>query len=254
LLAGDKAPARKIVEAVRAVGRVEVAGPDLSGSPSKRRKARNAWLAKHAHSEAERLGAELPPPVARFLVERVAEERIDGVSGVLDIAGEVGKLVAYAGGEPIDEQMVRVVTPEHPGARAFEFVDAITAGDAPRALGLLQDMASGAHPVSPERIQVALARHFRAVRRAQALGPSPSPDEVSEVTGLSGWPATKVAKQAGALAPPVVSSALIRTAALELDLRVGSLRHAGRKPEDGERLILERASRDLLDTFRRDDP
>lgn len=247
LLAGEKAPSKDLLDAVAAVGVVEHAGPELSGSKAAQRRGRSAWLAEQATKEAERLGKELPARVARYLVDRVSEERAGAVATALEVRTEVAKLVAYAGLDPIDTDMVDTVTPSHPEARSYELADAITAGDRERAYGLLQDMASGADPQSPTGVQAALSRHFRAVAEAQAVGPRPSPDEVSARTGLHGFPARKVAEQASALPSGAGVSALIRVAAGELDLRVNHLSQLGRSRDDGSRLMLEAITRDLLE-------
>lgn len=246
LLVGEKAPAKNVVEAVSAVGVVEHAGPDLSGSKVAQRRGRAAWLAEQAQKEAHRLGKELPASAAAYLVGRVSEERAGAVATALEVRSEVGKLVAYAGMEPIDKAAVDAVTPAHPEARSYELADAITAGDSERAFRLLQDMATGADPQSPMGIQSALSRHFRAVAEAQAIGPDPTADQVSERTGMSGFPARKVAEQARDLPAGSGASALIRVSAAELDLRLSHLAQLGRSRDDGTRIMLEAVTRDLL--------
>ncbi|MGI9539942.1 MAG: DNA polymerase III subunit delta [Miltoncostaeaceae bacterium] len=247
LLAGEKAPGKDLLDAVAAVGVVEHAGPELSGSKAAQRRGRAAWLVEQASKEAQRLGKELSAGVARHLVERVSEERAGAVASALEVRTEVAKLVAYSGLDPIDVAMVDAVTPAHPEARSYELADAITEGDRERAYGLLQDMASGADPQNPTGVQAALSRHFRAVAEAQAAGPRPSPDEVTARTGLQGFPARKVADQAATLPDGAGVSALIRVAAGELDLRVNHLAQLGRSRDDGSRLMLEAITRDLLE-------
>ena len=46
--------------------------------------------------------------------------------------------------------------------------------------------------------------------------------------------------------PGAARRAVARLAELELDLRVSALRELGRSRDDGERLVLETAARDLL--------
>lgn len=247
LLTADKAPSKDLLEAVSAVGMVEHAGPELSGSRAAQRRGRATWLSEQAVKEAERLGKELPPRVARHLVDRVSEERAGAVATALEVRTEVAKLVAYCGLDPIDTDAVDAVTPAHPEARSYELADAITEGDRTRAYGLLQDMASGADPQNPNAVQAALGRHFRSVAEAQDIGPRPSAEEVTARTGVQGFPARKIADQAAALPPGAGASALIRLAAGELDLRVNHLAQLGRSRDDGSRMMLEAIARDLLE-------
>ena len=64
-------------------------------------------------------------------------------------------------------------------------------------------------------------------------------------TGVQGYPARKLAEKADR-PPEAVRRIVARPAELELDLRVGALRELGRSRDDGERLVLETAARDLL--------
>jgi DNA polymerase III delta subunit len=134
----------------------------------------------------------------------------------------------------------------HPDARVYELADALLAGRADRAYDLLQDLATGDQAQAPIVIQSVLARHYRAVAEAQALGPEATPDQVSAVTGLRGFPAQKAVDQARGLPAGMGERAVVRLAALELDLRVSSLNELGRSSDDGRRLVLELAARDLL--------
>jgi hypothetical protein len=84
------------------------------------------------------------------------------------------------------------------------------------------------------------------VAAVQALG-EVSAAEAGRAVGVgSPYAAQRLLEQARGLAPSVVQGAVARCAALELELRVSSLRGLGRSPDDGERLVLETAARDLL--------
>lgn len=235
----------KLLEAVREAGLVLHYGPD----PKEKGARRAQWFAEHLSKEVNRAGGSIPGPVARRVVDRVMVDRPDarreGVTA-MELSREAEKLTAYADGEAITAEMVEALVPRHPDAKTYELSDALVAGDAARAYDVLQDLATGDDPVAPIVVQVQLANHFRRLADAQALGDAVSPEAVTTATGVSGYPARKLAEQARALAPGAARQAVARLAALELDLRVSALRDLGRSRDDGERLVLETAARDLL--------
>lgn len=241
--AGTLAP--KLHAAVQGLGGELRYGPD----PKAKRGERTRWLAGHFASEVKRLGGSATPALARSVVERVsvdrAEARRQGVTA-LELTREAEKLSAYADGEPITAEMVDALVPRHPDARVYELSDALVAGDAATAYDVLQDLATGDEPAPPIVVQVQLTNHFRRLAEVQALGPDASPDDAARATGVSGFPARKLAEQARALPPGTAQRAVARLAALELELRVSALRELGRGRDDGERLVLEAAARDLL--------
>lgn len=244
LLAGA-APTPKLVEAVKRAGTVLDYGPPAKAG----RKDRTAWYVSYLAEEVARLGGQVSAPVARRLVERVMVERPDdrrqGITAT-ELTSEAEKLVLYAGDETIAAEMVAELVPRHPDARTYELADAVAAGDARRAYGLLQDLATGDQPAAPIVVHSGLTRHFRTLAEAQELGPAASADALTEATGVSGYPARKAVEQARALPVGAARAAVVRLAALELDLRVSTLRQLGRSPDDGARLVLELATRDLL--------
>lgn len=233
------APTPKLVSALSSVGTVLEFGPRAKAS----RRDRARWFTDHVAGECERAGAKLPAALARLVVERVGED-------ALALTQEAAKLAAAAGREPIDRALVDALVVAHPEARSYELADALTSGDRPRVYALLDDLATGDNPTEPIVIQMALARHFRAVAVAQALGPSASPDDVGAVTGLRGYPAQKVVEQARALPEGAGDRCVARLAACELDLRVSALTDLGRSGDDGRRFVLERTARDLLAAVR----
>jgi DNA polymerase III delta subunit len=235
----------KLVEAVAAVGTVLHYGPD----PKDRGRKRTAWFVDHFAKEVGRAGGSVSPAVARRAVERVMVDaqrgRGDGVTA-LELTREAEKLAAYADGEPITGEMVEALVPRHPDAKSYELADALTRGDGGAAYDVLQDLATGDHPVAPILVQVQLANHFRRLATVQAMG-DVSAAEAGRAAGVgSPYAAQRLLEQARALSPSVVQGAVARCAALELELRVSSLRGLGRSPDDGERLVLETAARDLL--------
>lgn len=220
-------------------------GPDPKASKADREK----WLVAHAQAEAERAGGAMSASVARALVERVVVDRPAArTQGLItmELTQEARKLAAYAGGEQIGREMVELLVARHPDARVYELSDAVVAGRAPAAFGLLQDMATGDEPVAPIVVQVQLTNHFRRVATVQALGPRPSQDAVSAATGQKGYPVRKLIEHAEALPAGAGQTAVARLAALELDLRVSAFTKLGRTSVDGARMVLELAVRDLL--------
>jgi DNA polymerase III delta subunit len=236
----------KLHEAVAAAGAVLHYGPD----PKDRGRKRTGWFVEHFVKEAGRAGGSVTQAVARKVVERVMVDpqrgRGEGVTA-LELTREAEKLAAYADGEPITAEMVDALVARHPDAKSYELADALTRGDGAATYEVLQDLATGDHPVAPILVQVQLANHFRRLAAVQAMGPDVAPAEAGRAAGVaSPFAAQRLVEQARGLAPSVVQAAVARCAALELELRVSSLRNLGRSPDDGERLVLETAARDLL--------
>ncbi len=233
------APTPKLVAAIGNHGDVLEYGPPAKAS----RKDKTKWFVQHVVAECERAGQRLPQALARTIVERVGED-------AMALSQEATKLAMAAGPDGIDSELVDLLVIPHPEAKSYELADAMTAGNRARVFELLSELATGDHPSEPIVIQMSLARHFRGVAAAQALGPGASPDDVGRVTGLRGYPAQKVVEQARALPDGAADRCVARLAALELDLRVGALTNLGRSPDDGRRFVLERAARDLLAAVR----
>jgi DNA polymerase III delta subunit len=252
-LVADGAPTPKLMAAVQAAGDVLHFGPD----PKEKGAKRAHWFAEHLAKEVARAGGSMSPQLARKVVERVMVDRPDARKGgltVVELSQEARKLAAYADGEPITAEMVEALVPRHPDAKTYELSDAIVQGGAARAFDVLQDLATGDDPVAPIVVQVQLANHFRRLAQVQGLGGDVSPDAVTRATGVGGYPARKLAEQARALPPGAAQEAVARLARLELDLRVSTLRELGRTRDDGERLVLETAARDLLALARGERP
>lgn len=214
-----------------------------------------AWQVAHVEQEVGRFGAAIAPDAARAVVERVVVDRPEAhKSGAnsLQLTQESRKLAAAAAGQRIDSSMVADLVAIHPDARAYLLSDALLAGKSSDSLRLLDELATGDDPVAPIVIQATLARQLRAVVEACALGPGADVDAVSEVTGQSGFPARKTLDQSRAISQPAAERAFARVAALELELRVSAARELGRSRDDGERLVIERAARDVIEIVRAD--
>lgn len=252
LLAGG-AVTPKLEAAVGAFGGKGVSllqyGPDPKAAKGERQK----WLVEHVRKEVDRAGGSIAPAVARQVVQRVVVDRPaarkEGVIA-LELAAEARKLADYAGGEPVTGEMVSLLVARHPDARVYELSDAIVAGRAQDSFDLLQDMATGDEPVVPIVIQTQLTNHFRRVATVQAMGPRPSEAGVSAATGQKGYPVRKLIEHAQGMPAGMGQLAVARLASLELDLRVNEIARLGRSSQDGARLVLELAVRDLLDLVR----
>jgi len=230
---------QRLQQAVARIGDVRRWGPDKS-TPKERRK----WLEGHFAQEIQRLGGHVSPALARYVVDRACGEPSDAQRtgmGALMLTHEAEKLVAYAGGAPIDRDMVVAITPEHPEARVYELADALVAANATKSFDLLGDLVTGDDRTEPIVIVAGLARHYRALARAQELGPGVTADAVGEATGMKGYPAQKVAEQSRALPAGAGARAVARLAGLEMEMRVSAQRDLG-----GALFVLEAAARDLL--------
>ncbi len=241
----------KLEAAVAALGTPPASKKKLRAPAAKRPdpKARmptaRKWLVD-CQAEAAGRGA-MSASVARAWWTVVVDRRPPAHRAIaMELTQEARKLAAYAGGEQISREMVELLVARHPDARVYELSDAVVAGRAPAAFGLLQDMATGDEPVAPIVVQVQLTNHFRRVATVQALGPRPSQDAVSAATGQKGYPVRKLIEHAEALPAGAGQTAVARLAALELDLRVSALTKLGRTSVDGARMVLELAVRDLL--------
>lgn len=244
LVSGQR-PAPKLVDAVAGAGRVLQYGPD----PTAKGEARRRWMTEHFAKEAERAGAGIDATVARRVVDRVVVDRTDANRGginALELTRAAEKLALYAGGEPVDAEMVDALVPAHPDARIYELSDAVVAGDAARAFRLLEELTGGDDPQAPIQILFGLARHFRSLAGAQGVGLRPSQADVERATGLRGYPATKLTEQAGRLEPGAGAAAVARISELEVEMRVSEFARLGRGGDDGGRFVIELALADLL--------
>jgi DNA polymerase III delta subunit len=232
-------PAQRLLAAVTEVGEVLHYGPN----PKVKGRERAKWFTDHLVGEVRRNGSQISAPLAREVVRRVGED-------AMALSQEAAKLAAAAGGGPIERETVDALVLAAPEARTYELADAIAAAEPARVFDLLADLAGGGDPTAPIVIQMGLARHFRTLAAAQALGPEATQDALERLTGAKGYPAQKALEQARALPPGAAARALVRLAALELDLRVSSLVDLGGSRDDGERFVLEMAARDLVGLVR----
>lgn len=248
LVAGPK-PTQKLFQAITAAGRVLQYGPD----PGAKGRARMEWMVDHFAKEASRLqlkasSAQVKDVVGRVVVDRADANRL-GINA-LELTRAAEKLALFAGESALTSDVIELMVPANPDARTYELSDAITQGDSARAFRLLHELSVGDDPQPPIVIQRGLARHFRALGAAQELGPSPSPDQVESATGVRGYPARKLSEQVRRIPERAGEQAVIRMADLELELRESEFARLGENPDDGQRLVIELATRDLLRMMR----
>ncbi|MEZ5080226.1 MAG: hypothetical protein R2878_06125 [Thermoleophilia bacterium] len=236
---------QKLHQAIERVGQVLRWGPPAKASVRERRR----WLEEHFTQEVARLGGRVAPGVARMVMERVCPDPTDSARTSLSatmLSTEAQKLVVLAGDEPIDRRMVADAVHSNPEARVYELADALVSGTAADVYHHLHDLAGGDAQSAPQVIVMGLMRHFRALAAGQAMGPAPSPDQITEATGIRGFPARKVAEQVQSMPANAGAHSLARLARLEIDLRVSVDAGLGVTPDDGRRYVLERAARDLI--------
>lgn len=225
----------RLAGAVAGVGQVLQFGPD----PKAKGRERSKWFVAHLVAEVKRNGSQIPAPLAREVVAAVGEDS-------MTLTREAEKLALLAGSEKVTQEMIAALVTVNPEAKSWELSDALAAGETTRVYDVLQDMATGDDPKKAIMVVGALVRQFRALATVQVLAPGASSADAEAATGLRGYPAQKVAEQSRRLPPGAGERAVVRLARLELDLRVSAYARLGRTPDDGERLVLELAARDLL--------
>ncbi|MEO1439091.1 MAG: DNA polymerase III subunit delta, partial [Chloroflexota bacterium] len=89
------------------------------------------------------------------------------VSGDLRRAdNELSKLASYAGGDPITENMVALLTPYTPETRIWDMIDAMAAGRGDRAMTMLHNVLDEPNE-DPFRVWALVVRQFRLMLLAK---------------------------------------------------------------------------------------
>jgi DNA polymerase-3 subunit delta len=166
-----------------------------------------------------------PSEVGRWLYDRASARGIaiesEAIDPLVDLIGanlralaqELEKLAAYAsattassaapdssaatsGGRPITAADVQLLTPQAREESMFALVDAIVEGRADLALRLLRRVLDDGS-IAPTLLQVMVARQLRhLIRGTELLERHTTEAEIAETTGLSGFPLTKMMRQA----------------------------------------------------------
>jgi DNA polymerase III subunit delta len=182
-------------------------GATLKKFDSLKRNDVRSWAVQRARTQ----GAEF----ASGALERLAS-LFDGTH-LGELAGEIDKLITYAGGRAItSEDVDELVT----GALAYmywDLTDAVIEGRADRALSVLRGMDEKDQP--PQLLTYMLIRQYRQLLLAQALlREGMSQPQIGTTMGLQGYPLQKIIEQATRYPAPALEAAYRRL--LENDVAV----------------------------------
>jgi len=133
------------------------------------------WVAE----EARRLGGEISPAVAGYLVERIGPNQ-------QQLASELDKLIVY---EPkITREHVDLLTEKTPQSRVFDLLDAAFGGNKKKALQLYEEQR--AQKVEPQAIMAMIAWQLKLLALAKLAG-NKSAQKIAADAGVSPWPVQK---------------------------------------------------------------
>ncbi|MDF1524139.1 MAG: DNA polymerase III subunit delta [Trueperaceae bacterium] len=223
--AGHTAARNAVLDALEVAGDADVVVLDASATPARQKRwralgelvalptPRYAGLARWVAQELKEAGVAVRGDVAGALADAFGDD-------LPGLAGEVVKLALL--GEPVTPERALEVA-HRPAARsAFDVVDALAAGDAARALGLVRGLlAQGEAPV---RVHAALAWHVELVARCTALAlrdPSVTKDEAARALGTSPYPTGRALEVARRLDEPTLAAAVRATVAADVGMKTG---------------------------------
>jgi DNA polymerase-3 subunit delta len=164
-------------------------------------------------------GVRVEPAVCRLLVELVGDD-------LEELAGEVEKLSAWAGGEGIGEREVELLVAPRGEVAPFALTDAWGRRDVGAALAASEQLLARAG-VPPRdalpRIVGVLTSHVERVAECQALAAEGIPArQAAEQMKKSRFYVEKLYEQAGNFTPDELRDAIVRLAELDLALKGGS--------------------------------
>jgi DNA polymerase-3 subunit delta len=179
-----------------------------------------------------------PSEVGRWLYDRATSRGIaiddQAIDTLVDLIGanlralasELDKLAAHAaaiGAPSITAQDVRLMTPQAREESMFAVIDAIVEGRADVALRMLrQVMDDGSF--APTLLQVMVGRQLRQLIRAtELLERHATQPEISEATGVRGYPLTKLMRQARQVSRAVAEANLRDLEAADFAVKTGKL-------------------------------
>lgn len=169
----------------------------------------HAW----ARKELERLGVSADADAARALVELVGDDTVA-------LAGELEKLAAWAGGEPVGRREVEQLATPGREAAAWALTDAWGARDLPT---LLEACELALEKKEPFLLAVGLASHVGRVRAAQALSEEGlGTREIASRLKMKEFPARKALQHAERYSRDELDSALVRLAELDAAIKGAS--------------------------------
>lgn len=198
-----------------------------------------AWVVKAFAAE----GVKVDARTATRLVQLCGTDSLDR------LATDVARIVTYAGGEPITEQMVEQLATQHSEEKVWALTDAWASRDRSSLLKMTEQLlAQREHPV---RLTGVIARHLRMVHTARRLLATEPAGVVTQrlvESGANKWVAGRYVEQAGRINLPQADAALARVAQLDAELKGASALSSGRVGEgrDGARVVFERGMAELL--------
>jgi DNA polymerase-3 subunit delta len=171
-------------------------------------KARSQWLADHLKGGPVRLDAPATVRLSGHLGDDMGR-----LAGLLDTLA-----AAYGMGATVTLDDLEPFLGEAGSLAPWDLTDAIDAGDAAKALGVLHRMltAGESHPLV---VMSVLHRHYRQMLRLDGSGVT-SPEQAAEVLGLrSPFPAKKALAQSWKLGTARIARAIQLLAEADLDVR-----------------------------------
>jgi DNA polymerase-3 subunit delta len=170
-------------------------------------------LHKWAHAELKRLGVSADVEAARALVELVGDDTVA-------LAGEIEKLAAWAGGEPVGRTDVEQLATPGREAAAWALTDAWGQRDLP---ALLEACELALERKEPFLLAVGLASHVGRVRAGQALAEEGlGTREIAGRLKMKEFPARKALQHAERYSRGELDAALVRLAELDAAIKGAS--------------------------------
>jgi DNA polymerase III delta subunit len=170
-------------------------------------------LHRWVHAELKRLGVSADAEAARALVELVGDDTVA-------LAGEIEKLAAWAGGEPVGRPDVEQLATPGREAAAWALTDAWGQRDLP---ALLEACELALERKEPFLLGVGLASHVGRVRAGQALAEEGlSTREIAGRLKMKEFPARKALQHAERYSRGELDAALVRLAELDAAIKGAS--------------------------------
>ncbi len=170
-------------------------------------------LHKWVHAELKRLGVSADAEAARALVELVGDDTVA-------LAGEIEKIAAWAGGEPVGRAEVEQLATPGREAAAWALTDAWGQRDLP---ALLEACELALERKEPFLLAVGLATHVGRVRAGQALAEEGlGTREIAGRLKMKEFPARKALQHAERYSRGELDAALVRLAELDAAIKGAS--------------------------------
>ncbi len=167
------------------------------------------WVQRRARA----LGIKLDGRAARRLAECVG-------SDTWLLAGELDKLAAYAGGEIIHEEDVRLLVTKVREEPGYLLADAVADGRPAQALRLLQELR-GQGQVAGPLMKTIGTRYRRLAVAREMLDDGATARAIGERLGVSGYALERLAEQAASVSMAGICDALVRIAEADADIKRG---------------------------------